>query len=285
MNTLKTISVNKMQHQYIQNLQKANMTLKCKIKELSELVAADEKLIPSINLDPLLPINKKNRFEQRSEERFSEEDDQKILNEEYISMDEELELKELGTIEHMIDQKKKAKSFYDVKGSLAQNSRKTRSQSQKKLLSKCFDEKENDKAQKPAVTYKYVKKEPSQIIDPATNQREVKFLNEAPDSRKEKRGFYDEPKAAIWQSKKNFNKKEDFEQKVSPDDLKKESDHKGKQGKYNQRAAYPSYLDPRYHLEAYYHYYYQYAYYAYPPLVYPAYYRKVRKETKNAPKI
>ena len=42
-------------------------------------------------------------------------------------MEEELELKELGTIEHMIDQKKKAKSFYDVKGSLAQNSRKTRS--------------------------------------------------------------------------------------------------------------------------------------------------------------
>ena len=95
-------------------------------------------------------------------------------------MDEELELKELGTIEHMIDQKKKAKSFYDVRGSLAQNSRKTRSQSHKKLPAKRFDE--NDKAQKPAVTYKYVKKAVPQTTDFATNQREVKFLNQAADS-------------------------------------------------------------------------------------------------------
>ena len=29
--------MNKMQHQYIQNLQKSNMTLKCKIKEISEI--------------------------------------------------------------------------------------------------------------------------------------------------------------------------------------------------------------------------------------------------------
>lgn len=109
------------------------MTLKCKIKELSELVAADQKSIPSINFDPSIPENKKHEFKQRSNERFSEEDDKEILDEDYISMEEELELKELGTIEHMIDQKKKAKSFYDVKGSLAQNSRKTRSQSHKKL--------------------------------------------------------------------------------------------------------------------------------------------------------
>ena len=34
---LQAINMNKMQHQYIQNLQKANMTLKCKIKEISEL--------------------------------------------------------------------------------------------------------------------------------------------------------------------------------------------------------------------------------------------------------
>lgn len=34
---LKVINMNKMQHQYIQNLQKANMTLKCKIKEVNEL--------------------------------------------------------------------------------------------------------------------------------------------------------------------------------------------------------------------------------------------------------
>lgn len=83
-------------------------------------------MIPSINLDPLLPANQKNGFEQRSNERFSEVDDKEILDD--VSMDDELELKELGTIEHMTDQKKKAKSFYDVKGSLAQNShKKTRS--------------------------------------------------------------------------------------------------------------------------------------------------------------
>jgi hypothetical protein len=34
---LQVININKMQHQYIQNLQKANMTLKCKIKEIQEL--------------------------------------------------------------------------------------------------------------------------------------------------------------------------------------------------------------------------------------------------------
>ena len=117
-------------------------------------------------------------------------------------MDEELELKELGTIEHMIDQKKKAKSFYDIKGSLASNSHKTRSQSHKKLPSKRFDEKEPDQAQKlsPAISYKYVKKAPVQTSfkDVATNQREVKFSEEAPGDRKEKRGFYDGPRGAIW---------------------------------------------------------------------------------------
>ena len=35
---LKVINLNKMQHQYIQNLQRANMTLKCKIKEMSEVI-------------------------------------------------------------------------------------------------------------------------------------------------------------------------------------------------------------------------------------------------------
>ena len=39
---LKVINMNKMQHQYIQNLQKANMTLKCKIKEVTELKTDDD---------------------------------------------------------------------------------------------------------------------------------------------------------------------------------------------------------------------------------------------------
>ncbi len=66
------------------------------------------------------------------------------------------------------------------------------------MPSKSFAEKENDDAQKPAQAYKYVKKAPSYTTDPATNQREVKFINDAPDLKKEKRGFYDEPRAAIW---------------------------------------------------------------------------------------
>lgn len=41
---LKVINMNKMQHQYIQNLQKANMTLKCKIKEISELQTEQDYL-------------------------------------------------------------------------------------------------------------------------------------------------------------------------------------------------------------------------------------------------
>ena len=39
---LKSINVNKMNHQYIQNLQKANMTLKCKIKEMSEMSLGEQ---------------------------------------------------------------------------------------------------------------------------------------------------------------------------------------------------------------------------------------------------
>lgn len=41
---LKVINMNKMQHQYIQNLQKANMTLKCKIKEVSEIKTEKDML-------------------------------------------------------------------------------------------------------------------------------------------------------------------------------------------------------------------------------------------------
>lgn len=101
------------------------------------------------------------------------------------------------------------------------------------MPSKRIDEKENEQAQKTAPAYVYVKKVPTQTTDLPTNQREVNFLNEASDEKKEKRGFYDEHRAAIWKSKKNFNKKEDFEQKVSHDDQRKVSDQKGKQGKYN----------------------------------------------------
>ena len=39
---LKVINMNKMQPQYIQNLQTANMTLKCKLKEVTELKTDDD---------------------------------------------------------------------------------------------------------------------------------------------------------------------------------------------------------------------------------------------------
>lgn len=61
----------------------------------------------------------------------------------------------------------------------------------------------------------------------------MKFLNEASDSKKEKRSFYDEPRGAIWKSKKDFYKKEDLNQKVSLDELKKVNDKRGKLGKYD----------------------------------------------------
>ena len=80
---LKSINVNKMNHQYIQNLQKANMTLKCKIKELTEM--ATGKSLSSVK-------DEGTWFDLEAAE-------------------DELELKELGSIEEVskqiIQQRKK----------------------------------------------------------------------------------------------------------------------------------------------------------------------------------
>lgn len=79
---LKGININKMQHQYIQNLQKSNMTLKCKIKEISEIQTQQD-------LDRV-----KAETDQISDSEFIEE----------LSGDE-FQLQELGTIEQMNSKK------------------------------------------------------------------------------------------------------------------------------------------------------------------------------------
>ena len=81
---LKGINVNKMNHQYIQNLQKANMTLKCKIKEISELAGGAAPATTS-----------------------QENDDGHWFDLE--AAEEELVLKELGTIEQISEERLLAK--------------------------------------------------------------------------------------------------------------------------------------------------------------------------------
>ena len=82
--------MNKMQHQYIQNLQKANMTLKCKIKEVGEI--AD-----GFYTEKASEAQKSAHASYAYEEKeFSEE---KIG---YVDFDdEEFEMQALGTIEEI----------------------------------------------------------------------------------------------------------------------------------------------------------------------------------------
>ena len=95
---LKVINMNKMQHQYIQNLQKANMTLKCKIKEVTEIHS---------DLDM-----QRYHEEQASAPQTSDEEE---------VPEEEFELEELGTIEEVSYRqamaekraRERKRSFYD----------------------------------------------------------------------------------------------------------------------------------------------------------------------------
>lgn len=82
---LKAININKMNHQYIQNLQKANMTLKCKIKEMREIEGG-------------LTLTKQQTSESEVKAGRKDDDGEWFDLEE---ADEELELKALGTIEEM----------------------------------------------------------------------------------------------------------------------------------------------------------------------------------------
>lgn len=86
---LKAINMNKMQHQYIQNLQKANMTLKCKIKEVSELQS-----------DPKFEGRSKNEGIQgvvAHSDKDSSDDQEAIVDVD----DDEFEMQALGTIEEI----------------------------------------------------------------------------------------------------------------------------------------------------------------------------------------
>lgn len=78
--------MNKMQHQYIQNLQKANMTLKCKIKEISDLKVGQYDASTLRQIESMDELNEES-FDQ-PEEMVEE-------------IDEEFTLAELGTIEQM----------------------------------------------------------------------------------------------------------------------------------------------------------------------------------------
>ena len=83
---LKAINMNKMQHQYIQNLQKANMTLKCKIKEVSEL-QSDPNFEGKSKLQNLVSYSA----------RDSSDDQEALVDVD----DDEFEMQILGTIEEI----------------------------------------------------------------------------------------------------------------------------------------------------------------------------------------
>jgi hypothetical protein len=98
---LKVINMNKMQHQYIQNLQKANMTLKCKIKEVSEIKTEKDML-------------RYHDEQLNNDDSQSEEEADMVVEDEFV-------LEELGTIEEVSYRQARAEkrakerktSFYD----------------------------------------------------------------------------------------------------------------------------------------------------------------------------
>ena len=89
---LKVINMNKMQHQYIQNLQKANMTLKCKIKEISEL-HTEEDYINYQDSQKKMGDETQEKVDPKVSE---EEEDLEVIEEA-----EEMQLHEIGTIEEV----------------------------------------------------------------------------------------------------------------------------------------------------------------------------------------
>ena len=84
-----------MQHQYIQNLQKANMTLKCKIKEISELHTEQDYINYQ---DSQKKLNEKEEEGEKNEADKDEDVDDEM---EVIDEAEEFQLYELGTIEEV----------------------------------------------------------------------------------------------------------------------------------------------------------------------------------------
>lgn len=98
---LKSINMNKMQHQYIQNLQRANMTLKCKIKEMSEALreADGSATEPAAFTEAAADRGRLGRDREISEDE-KEVDSEATESSEELDEDQ-LELKAIGTIEEV----------------------------------------------------------------------------------------------------------------------------------------------------------------------------------------
>lgn len=105
---LKAINMNKMQHQYIQNLQKANMTLKCKIKEISDLK------VGQYDASTLRQIESMDEFNEESFEAPEETVEE---------IDDEFTLAELGTIEQMTQEAQTRKKEREARSKVREKER------------------------------------------------------------------------------------------------------------------------------------------------------------------
>lgn len=108
---LKAINMNKMQHQYIQNLQKANMTLKCKIKEISQLKTQEDlenfkKQKDACFVESEGKSGDEEGADETGEQRLGSDSDEvpgaavEAVFEEFLSEDD-FQLQEVGTIEEL----------------------------------------------------------------------------------------------------------------------------------------------------------------------------------------
>ena len=167
---LKVINMNKMQHQYIQNLQKANMTLKCKIKEISELQTEQDYL------------NYQHSQTKLSEKEVPEAEVASQSDEfEFIDEDEEFQLQELGTIEEVSRkaiEKKRAKS----------KARQERSKSRPKGSHHEFYDR-NSMSRKSS---KY-REEKRPVKDPAHRDKDSNYVEQARESHGSKRRYDADP--------------------------------------------------------------------------------------------
>lgn len=107
---LKAINMNKMQHQYIQNLQKANMTLKCKIKEISQLKTQEDLENFKKQKENFEEVDRASEEGQPKEaapgaiDQIDEEESENSLFE-FLSEDD-FQLQEVGTIEDLNEKRR-----------------------------------------------------------------------------------------------------------------------------------------------------------------------------------
>jgi hypothetical protein len=107
---LKAINMNKMQHQYIQNLQKANMTLKCKIKEISQLKTQEDLENFKKQKEDFEELDKASEEGQLKEappgaiDQIDEEESENSLFE--FHSEDDFQLQEVGTIEDLNEKRR-----------------------------------------------------------------------------------------------------------------------------------------------------------------------------------